>query len=75
MIVAIGFGLVMGWGLGRALPDPRPAAVAYLVGMAAGAIVRIGGLGATPGFTGGSLLLGCTAALAAGMPSLIRHGT
>lgn len=71
MVVALVFGALMGWGLSHTLPDPRPAALTFLVGMIIGAVIRIGELGATPEMAGGSLLLGCTAALAASVRSLV----
>ncbi len=74
MVVALIFGVLMGWGLGLTLPDPRPAAVTFIVGMIIGAIIRIGELGSMPEMAGGSLLLGCTAALAASARSLVRSG-
>ncbi len=74
MVVTVVFGLSMGWGVGRTLPDLRPAVVTYLAGMIIGAVVWIGGLGPSPNLSGGSLLLGCTAALAASARALAGPG-
>lgn len=71
MVVALVFGALMGWGLGQTLPDSRPAALTFVVGMIIGAVIRIGELGSMPEMAGGSLLLGCTAALAASARSLV----
>lgn len=72
IVVALAFGLLMGWGLVRVLPDPRPALITFVVGAVIGALVWLGGLGNTPTMAGGSLLLGCGAALVASGPALIR---
>lgn len=72
MAVALTFGAIMGWSLGLTLPDPRPAALVFVAGMVIGAVIRIGDLGSMPEMAGGSLLLGCTAALAASARSLVR---
>ena len=60
-VVAVGFGLLVGWGL--AGYDRRPAVVALLCGMLAGGSLLVAGYGPDPSLGGGSLLLGCGAAL------------
>lgn len=59
--VAVGFGLLMGWGLGdRAYPH-RPITATLSVGAALGGAVLIASSGSLAGW---SLLLGCGGALA-----------
>jgi hypothetical protein len=71
-IVAVAFGGLMGWGLGRIIEDLRPVLAALLFGIATGAVVWIASLGDDPSLIGGSLVLGCTAGLAAISPRLRR---
>lgn len=71
-IVAVVFGGLVGWGLGRVIEDLRPVLAALIVGVATGVVVWIASLGDDPSLIGGSLVLGCTAGLAAITPRLQR---
>lgn len=71
-LVAVAFGGLMGWGLGRIIEDLRPVLAALLFGIATGAVVWIASLGDDPSLIGGSLVIGCTAGLAAILPHLRR---
>ncbi|MFP3914113.1 MAG: hypothetical protein ACLFWM_04500 [Actinomycetota bacterium] len=64
-LVAIAFGLLVGWGLRTRDFDRRPAVAAPVVGLAAGAVTLGLSLGDNPELAGGSLLLGCAAILTA----------
>jgi hypothetical protein len=61
IVVAVGFGLTVGWGLGFSLPDRRPALFSLLFGLAAGAVSLVASLGST--MAAWSLVLGCGAGL------------
>lgn len=71
-IVAIAFGGLVGWGLGRVIEDLRPVLAALIFGVATGVVVWIASLGDDPSLIGGSLVLGCTAGLATISPRLQR---
>lgn len=72
LIVAVTFGGLMGWGLGWRNSEPLPTLAALLVGITTGAITMALDIGQDPVFVGGSLLVGCGAALAAYAPQLLR---
>lgn len=61
-LIAVGFGVLVGWGLGGY--ERRPAIVALGIGLLSGALMLGFGYGPDPIRGGGSLLLGCGAALA-----------
>lgn len=62
-VVAVGFGLLMGWGLGERSYPRRPVAITLVLGTAAGVLVLATAFGPDPSLTGWSLTLGCAAAL------------
>ncbi len=70
IVVAVGFGALMGFSLGRFLTDLRPVVIGLLLGLGCGAVIWVLGLGDDPTFVAGSLLLGCGAALAGLAPRL-----
>ena len=74
VVVAVIFGTLMGWGLAGRHDDRRPPIIAVVVGFVVGATVLVADLGADPSFVGGSLLLGCAAALAAMASHPARRG-
>ena len=63
ILVAIGFGALMGFSLGRFLEDLRPVVVGLVFGLLCGGGVWVFDIGADPSFIAGSLLLGCATAL------------
>jgi hypothetical protein len=69
-LVAVVFGALMGWGLGRFLADVRPAVAGLGFGFLCGAIVALLGLTSDPILVGRSLILGCAAGLVALAPRL-----
>ncbi len=62
-VVAIGFGLLMGWGLGGRSYPRLPVIAALLLGAAAGGVVLAVSFGSDPSLAGWSMILGCGAAL------------
>lgn len=72
IVVAVGFGGLVGWGLGFSLPDTRPALVTLIVGLVIGAVILLTSFGSQPAMAGGSLILGCGAGLLALAPRLRR---
>ena len=70
LLVAVVFGALMGWGLGRFLVDLRPALAGLGFGFLWGAIVALLGLTDDPVMVGSSLMLGCAAGLVALTPRL-----
>ena len=74
-VVAAAFGGLMGWGLGRRLPDLRPPAVAVGAGIVTGLAALVVGQGPGAEMAALSLLVGCPAAAVAMMPTaLTRRG-
>lgn len=63
-VVAVGFGLLVGWGLGGRDYAPRPVLIALLAGLAVGAGILALSSGTDPSLAGWSLVLGCGGALA-----------
>lgn len=63
-VVAVGFGLLMGWGLGGRDYPPRPVVATLVVGAALGALILATSHGTHPSLSGWSLIIGCGAALA-----------
>lgn len=63
-LVAVGFGLMMGWGMRSHELERRPLAVSFITGVAAGTMMLTLSLGSHPGLAGGSLIVGCLSALA-----------
>lgn len=63
-VVAVGFGLLMGWGLGGSSYPRRPVIAALLLGAATGGVILATSFGSDPSLAGWSLILGCGAALA-----------
>jgi hypothetical protein len=70
IVVAVGFGALMGFSLGRFLTDLRPVVIGLLFGLGCGAVIWVLGVGDDPTFVAGSLLLGCGGALAGLAPRL-----
>lgn len=62
-VVAVGFGLLMGWGLGGSRYPRLPVIAALLLGAATGGVVLATSFGSDPSLSGWSLLLGCGVAL------------
>lgn len=66
IVVAVLFGALMGWGLGRTNPDARPIAGALAASVLGGAVLAATG----SSLAGWSLVLGCGAGLATLAPRL-----
>lgn len=65
VLVSLGFGFLVGFGLAGFLPDDRrPTLVSLLVALAAGVLVLSASLGDEPALVGGSLVIGAGAGLA-----------
>lgn len=64
VLISVGFGFAMGWGLAVFLADSRPPLAALMTAFGTGAVVLVGSLGDSPEMVGGSLLLGSVAASA-----------
>lgn len=62
-VVAVGFGLLMGWGLGGRSYPRLPVIIALLSGAAVGVVLLSTSSGSDPSLAGWSLILGCGAAL------------
>jgi hypothetical protein len=69
LAVAVAFGLIMGWTLGRILDDLGPVIITLGAGSILGAVTWAMSTDASTATAGGSLLLGC----AAGLVGLIPH--
>ena len=61
VLVAVGFGFTMGFGLGDFLDDTRPPVVGLAVALLAGAAVLAGSVGSDPEAVGISLVVGSVA--------------
>ncbi|CAN5900785.1 hypothetical protein BH23ACT5_BH23ACT5_12110 [soil metagenome] len=72
MVVAVLFGLTMGWGLGRILDDLRPPLVAFAAALAVGAVTWAVSTDTSTIAGGGYLVLGCVAGLVGLIPHLRR---
>lgn len=63
-VVAVAFGLLMGWGLGGPTYPRLPVLTALVSGAAVGVVFLATSFGSAPGLAAWSLILGCAAALA-----------
>lgn len=70
MVVALGWGALTGWLLGRMLDDLRPVVAALIFGTVSGVVIHIVGGFEGSGLAAGSLLLGCLAGLGGLAPHL-----
>lgn len=62
-VVAVGFGLLLGWGLGARSYPRLPVIAALLLGVVVGVGVLAGSIGPDPSLSGWSLIFGCGTAL------------
>lgn len=72
IVVAVGFGGLVGWFLGFSLPDTRPALITLTAGLVVGSVILLTSFGSEPAMAGGSLILGCCAGLLGLAPRLRR---
>lgn len=58
LVIAVGFGFAMGFGLGAFLDDVRPSLLGLAVALLSGVVVLAGSIGPDPSHVGGSLVTG-----------------